>query len=73
MSRPEFNCDKEWWSSLTEKEQENWLDWAESCGAEREVNFLDRNELYPNLICVPSVSLGTVNLSDEELEKLLDI
>lgn len=73
MSKPEFNCDREWWSSLTEAEQDHWLDWAESCGADREVNLVGRNEHYPDLICMPSVSLGIVNLSDEELDTLLNI
>lgn len=68
QQKPIFNCDREWWNSLTDTEKENWLDWAVSCGADRHANLVDRNPDYPNLMCTPSVSLGSI-----EIEDLLDI
>jgi len=73
MSKPMFNCDGEWWSSLTKEEQEHWLNWAESCGADREANLVGRNEHYPDLICIPSVSLGATDISYEELDKMIEL
>jgi hypothetical protein len=69
MSKPVFNCDREWWNSLSEKEQEECLDWAESCGAKREVFLTDKNTDYPDLVCHPHVSL---EITDDELLDILD-
>lgn len=68
MSKPEFNCDREWWNSLTDEEKEKWLDWSVSGGSERKVNLVDRNPDYPNLMCIPSISLGTLTA-----EEILDL
>lgn len=64
MNNRTFYFDKEVWNSLSEKEQEECLDWAESCGAKREVFLTDRNPDYPDLACHPHVSL---ELTDDEL------
>lgn len=68
MTMPQFNCDREWWSTLTEEEQDRWLDFAESCGAPREPFLVDRNPDYPDLVCMPCV---TVDIDDDELIELL--
>lgn len=64
MSEAKFYFDKEWWNTLSKEEQEECLDWAESCGANREVSLTDRNPDYPDLVCHPHVSL---ELSDEDM------
>lgn len=60
----QFNCDQEWWSELNDFEKKYWLDFAESCGAPRKPFFVGRNPNYPNMICMPSVSLGTFGVND---------
>ena len=73
MNKPVFNCDREWWNSLAEDEKENWLNWAKSCGADREPFLVGRNPNYPDLICSPSVSYGTFKTVDLPEEILEDI
>jgi hypothetical protein len=70
MSKPKFNCDREWWNSLTDEEKEKWLDWAESCGSDREVNLVDRNPMYPDLQCMHSVGLGIP--SEKEIYEIFE-
>lgn len=70
MSKSLFEFDRMEWEALSGEEQEYWLDWAESCGADRQVQLIDRNPHYPDMVCLPVVSLG---LSDEELDKIFEI
>jgi hypothetical protein len=70
MNNLTFSFDKLEWERLSEEEQEQWFDWAESCGADRQVELAERNSQYPDMICVPSVRLP---LTDEEILKILEI
>lgn len=54
----QFNCDREWWNDLTTEQKEFWLNWAQSNGAPREAFLVDRNPNYPDLVCIPSISIG---------------
>lgn len=69
MNKPIFTCDREWWESLSEEDKSYWLDWAESCGADRNPQLCGRNPHYPNMVATPAVSLGTFDIGDlpEEL------
>ena len=72
MSKPEFVCDERIWNELSAEEQEYFLNWAEECGAERKVFFPRINPDYPDLMCIPHVSLGSV-LTDDELLEFLEL
>jgi hypothetical protein len=64
-----FSFDRIEWEKLSTEEQEKWFDWAEDCGAKREVQLAERNSYYPAMICVPAVSLG---ISAKEILDILD-
>jgi hypothetical protein len=70
MNKPAFSFDRIEWELLSQEQQEYWLDWAESCGADRRVTLAERNPCYPNLVCVPAVRLP---LTNEEICKILEI
>lgn len=70
MNNPTFSFDKIEWEKLSEEEQIHWLDWAESCGADRQVDLAERNPHYPDMICAPAVRLP---LTDEDILKILEI
>lgn len=61
IKKLDFYCDKIWWSELSEKDRVYWADWAASCGANKEPILMDRNPDYPNMICMPHVSLGVAD------------
>lgn len=70
MNKSLFEFDRIEWEVLSGEEQEYWLDWAESCGADRMINLIERNPQHPDMVCLPVVSLG---LSDEEIDKIFEI
>ena len=70
MSKRTFSFDRIEWELLSQEQQDHWLDWSESCGADRKVNLAERNPRYPDMSCVPAVRLP---LTEEDILKIFEI
>lgn len=59
-----LSFDKPLWNELSEEERLEWTEWAASCGADEEMQLVDRNPYYPDMVLMPTVSSDT---PDEDL------